>query len=86
MNVEAVDGDSLLRTLDGLAHKHIIVALKPLEIRGLLSELERVPGCQDSGKGMELTSDPCKRNVASVCEGALFGGKRKCQKAMRGPQ
>lgn len=32
MNVEAADGDSLLRKLDGLAHKHIIVALKPVEI------------------------------------------------------
>ena len=86
MNVEAVDGDSLLRTLDGLAHKHIIVALKPVEIRGLLSELERVPAVRIQGKAVELTSDPCKRNVASVGEGALFGGKRKCQKAMMGPQ
>lgn len=32
MNVEVVDGDSLPRKLDGLTHKHIIVALKPLEI------------------------------------------------------
>lgn len=32
MNVEAVDGDSLLRKFDGLAHNHIIVALKSLEI------------------------------------------------------
>lgn len=32
INVEEQDGDSLLRELDGLAHKHVIVAVKPLEI------------------------------------------------------
>lgn len=43
------DGDSLLRKLDGLAHKHIIVALRPLEIE--VSSLNwggyRLSGCSE---------------------------------------
>lgn len=44
-----LDGDSLLRKLDGLAHKHIIVALRPLEIE-VPSLNWKGTACQDSGK------------------------------------
>lgn len=71
-----MNSDSLHRKLDGLAHKHIIVALKPVEIRGLLFELERVPAVRIQGKAGELTFDPCERNVASARR-PRFGGKKK---------
>lgn len=63
MNVEMVAGDSLLRELDGLAHKDIFVGLQPLEIEVYFLNREGT-SCQDSGKTGELTFDPCERNVA----------------------
>lgn len=86
MNVEVVDGDSLLRKLDGLAHKHIIVALRPVEIE--VSSLNwrgyRLSGLRERLGRRPLT--PCKKNVAGVARTTYLEGEKVPRRPCWGPQ